>query len=436
MVWTSIAAAVIAALLVASDLAGLFPVLDLTSPALPADDALADQEPVSVPHHFPSTGSGAPQLALTPPMGWNGYNHFHLKVTAAIAEAEARALVASGMAAAGYVYVNLDGGWALPVRDAAGAIRPDPRKFPGGIKPVVEYVHSLGLKFGIYLSAGTFNCAQTSAGSFGHYRGDAAQVASWGVDYVKLDWCDVPYFAYPFLPWASVNRLLAAQMAEALAATRRPIVYDLNDWTNDRPWTWATHMAHMWRTAPDIQDRYQSMVLNFTRNVALYPRSGPGGWNDPDMLEVGNGGMSLNEYTSMFSLWAEMSAPLIAGNDLTQMSAATRAILTNAAVIAVDQDPLGRQGYPVADRGGQWVITKPLQFGDRAVLFFNQTGKIATISTTAAAVGMAPASSYDLVDLWTGTTTTTFREISAVVPPHGVVMLRITVPPEPPGGTS
>ena len=425
----------IAALLVASDLAGFFPVLSM-APASNVGSPLQEPAPLSAPHHVYSAESGILELALTPPMGWNGYNHFHLKVTAATVEAAARALVSSNMEAAGYTYVNLDGGWALRWRDASGALQPDPKKFPHGIKPVVDYVHSLGLKFGIYLSAGIFNCAGTSAGSFGHYRRDAAQLASWGVDYLKLDWCDIPYFAYPGLPAATIDKLLAAQMEGALAATHRQIVFDLNDWTNDRPWSWATHMAQMWRVAPDIQDRYQSMLFNFTRDVARFPQARPGGWNDPDMLEVGNGGMSLDEYRSMFSLWAEMSAPLIAGNDLTQMSAATKAILTNAAVIAVDQDPLGRQGYPVASQAGHWVITKQLQFGDRAILLFNQTNVAATVSTTAPAVGMPPAASYDLVDLWSGETTTTLRQISAVVPPHGVVMYKVSVAPEPPGASS
>lgn len=426
----------ISALLVASDLAGIFPVLSM-APASNLVDSL-DQEasPLSIPHRAHTAGAERPALAVTPPMGWNGFNHFHLKVTAATVEAAARALVSTKMAAAGYTYVNLDGGWALPWRDASGALQPDPRKFPRGIKPVADYVHSLGLKFGIYLSAGTFNCAGTSAGSFGHYGRDAAQVAAWGVDYLKLDWCDIPYFAYPGLPRATFHKLLAAQMAVALAATHRPIVYDLNDWTDDRPWSWAPRFAQMWRTAPDIQDRYQSMVLNFTRDVGHAPEARPGAWNDPDMLEVGNGGMSVTEYKSMFSLWAVMSAPLIAGNDLTQMSAATQAILANVAVIAVDQDPLGRQGYAVANSGGHWVITKPLLLGDRTILLFNQTNKAATISTTAAAAGMPPASSYDLVDLWTGATASTLREISAEVPAHGVVMYRVSISPEPQGLSS
>lgn len=436
---TAVAAFVLTAGFLGADVLGAFPVLDLSAaPAPPADMTLdASLASLSAPRHgFGMGPAEAPGLAMAPPMGWNGYNHFHLKVTAATVEAAARALVSSKMAEAGYRYVNLDGGWDLRWRDSRGALWPDPRKFPQGIKPVADYVHSLGLKFGIYVSAGVFNCAGTSAGSFGHYRQDAASFAAWGVDYVKLDWCDVPFWQFSPTPPATVSRALATQMRDALAATKRPIVFDVNDWTGDRPWMWAGGVGHMWRTTPDIQDRYQSLLLNFTRNVDRYGNASPGGWNDPDMLEVGNGGMSTVEYTSMFSLWAEMAAPLIAGNDLTRMSPATASILTNSAVIAVDQDPLGRQGYPVASAGGHWVLTKPLQFGDRAVVLFNQTDRAATIATTAKQVGMQTASSYTLFNLWSGSVDSTTGLISVTVPPHGVVMFKLTVVADPAGDQS
>jgi alpha-galactosidase len=279
-------------------------------------------------------------LARTPPMGWNGYNHFSRNVTASIVETEARAIVASGMKAAGYTYVNLDGGWDLLQRGAAGQLQPDPANFPAGIKPLADYVHSLGLKFGIYTSIGAENCAGTSAGSYGHYAQDAKTFASWGVDYVKVDWCDVPTQNYPGMTQTQVAQMLGTQMRDALAATGRPMVFDYNvnrlcpDDCSD--WTWGAGVANLWRTAPDISDHYTTMVRNFTDDVQQYAYAGPGGWNDPDMLEVGNGGMTTTEYQSMFSLWAEMAAPLIAGNDLTTMSATIRAILTNRQVIAVD----------------------------------------------------------------------------------------------------
>jgi alpha-galactosidase len=384
----------------------------------------------------PAVASAAPRLAvlrpaetlaLTPPMGWNGYNHFHRDVTAATVEAAARALVSSGMAAAGYTYVNLDGGWDLPQRNGHGGLQPDPRKFPSGIKPVADYVHSLGLKFGIYTSAGTQNCAKTSAGSYGHYHKDAAAFASWGVDYVKLDWCYIPYRSFRGMTHAQVSQTLATQMAAALAATGRPIVYDVNDTTSDKTWGWARPQANLWRTSGDIRDTYAGMVHNFTRDVNHYTQAAPGHWNDPDMLEVGNGGMSMTEAMSQFSLWAELAAPLIAGNDLTTMSPAIRAILTNRAVIAVDQDTLGRQGYPVLSAGGLWVLTKPLANGQRAIVLFNQTNTAATISTSASRIGLGRAARYTLLNLWTGATTTTAGAITAVVPAHDVVMYRVAV---------
>ncbi|MBO0801891.1 MAG: glycoside hydrolase family 27 protein [Nocardiopsaceae bacterium] len=374
-------------------------------------------------------------LARTPPMGWNGYNHFSRDVTASIVEAQARALVTSGMKADGYTYVNLDGGWDLLQRNADGQLQPDPAKFPHGIKPVADYVHSLGLKFGIYTSFGTTNCAGTSAGSYGHYAQDAKTFASWGVDYVKVDWCDVPTQDYPGMTQAHVAQMLGGQMRDALASTGRPMVFDAN--VNEEcpgdcdDWTWAPSEANMWRISYDIGDNYASLLTNFKNDVDKYPYAGPGGWNDPDMLEVGNGGMTTTEYQGMFSLWAEMDAPLIAGNDLTTMSPATRAILANRQVIAVDQDPLGRQGEPVVDgANGIWVLTKPLANGDRAVVLFNSNDAPETVSTTARQVGFAspPAGhgdEYLLDNLWTGGHSQTTGTIAATVPAHGVVMYRI-----------
>lgn len=376
----------------------------------------------------PAASPGPQRLALTPPMGWNGFNHFHLAVTAATVESEARAVVSSGMRDAGYTYVNLDGGWDLRQRAADGSLQPDPRKFPHGVKPVADYVHSLGLKFGIYTSAGFANCAGTSAGSYAHYPRDAATFASWGVDYLKLDWCYIPYRNYPHLTHLQVSQLLASQMQAALALTGRPIVYDLNA-TDDQPWMWAGGLSHMWRTAPDSRDAYPSMVYNFNLNVGQHQHAKPGGWNDPDMLEVGNGGMSLSEYRAQFSLWAEMSAPLIAGNDLVSMSPAIQGILTNREVISVDQDPLGVQGYPVASSGGHWVLTKPLADGDRAVVLFNQTDRTAVISASLREVGFQNQRKSDLIDLWTGNVTQGAVAISSAVPPHSVVMFEVSTGP-------
>ena len=379
-------------------------------------------------------------LAAVPPMGWNGYNHWGTAVTGAEVKAAARALVSSGMAAAGYTYVNLDGGWALPQRDASGRLQPDPATFPGGIKALADYVHGLGLKFGIYESAGTANCAGTMAGGYGHYRLDAAQFASWGADYIKLDYCAMnqAYAHNPGLTQQQVGELLATAFGKAIAATGRPMVLDVNDASgardHDRVWTWAHAAgAQLWRVSSDISDTYSSMVNHIfgpasghSYDLQLAQYAGPGGWNDPDMLEVGNGGMSAAQDRDEFSLWAEEAAPLIAGNDLATMSATTRKILTNTEVIAVDQDPLGRQGQAIATGKGHYVLVKPLADGSVAVLLFNQTASAAAISTTAAHAGMPKAARYALRNLWTHSTSSTTGTIKAKVAAHGVVMYRVT----------
>ena len=391
------------------------PVITQIASALPA---LAPNQPAQ-----PVAEAAPAGLAMTPPMGWNGYNRFVHDVTESRVEEQARSMIMSGMAAAGYKYVNIDGGWDLMWRGPHGVLVPDPRKFPHGIKPVVDYVHSLGLKFGIYTSVGQYNCAYTSAGSFGHFQQDAATFAAWGVDYVKVDWCFIPYKVYRGMNHRQVGELLAGQMGAALAATGRPMIYDVNDpLVVDQTWTWAPKLSHLWRTADDSRDGFASLLMNFTRNVGRFGSARPGNWNDPDMLEIGNGGMTDTEYQAEFSLWAEMAAPLIAGTDLATMSDQTRAILTNAQVIGVDQDPLGRQGYPVASSGGLWVLVKPLAGGDRAIVLFNATGQTRIITTSAAEVGVTGGSRYVLDNLWTGVTSRTGGTISATVAPHGVVM--------------
>jgi alpha-galactosidase len=402
------------------------PLGNAASAASPDTARIADGPNVLAPVERTIANPPTGRLALTPPMGWNGFNHFYHSVTDATIEAQARALVSSGMQAAGYTYVNIDGGWDLKHRNSAGELQPDPAKFPHGIKPVADYVHGLGLKFGIYASAGYTNCVNTSAGSYGHYAQDAALFAAWGVDYVKFDWCFIPFRDYPHMTQPQVSLLLARKMAAALVGTNRSILYDINDWTNDDPWIWARGLAHMWRTTHDSRDWWSSVIAQFKANVSHHALAGPGGWNDPDMLEVGNGGMSTIEYQAQFSLWAEMAAPLIAGNDLTMMSPVTRSILTNAAVIAVDQDPLGRQGYPASNADGHWVLTKPLANGDRAVVLFNETNKAATISTTVQQVGAVNAPQWVQLNLWEATVTQTAGPIAAFVAPHGVVMYVIS----------
>jgi alpha-galactosidase len=363
-------------------------------------------------------------------MAWNGYNHYARDVTASIVEAQARTIVSSGMQAAGYTYVNLDGGWDLLTRDAQGQLQPDPGKFPDGIAALAAYVHSLGFKFGIYTSVGRTNCMRTAAGSFGHYRRDAETFASWGVDYVKADWCNVPMNEFPGMTPEQVAQKLYRQFGSALQSVGRPMLYSMStnesSHTSLEAWTWAPGLGNMWRTTADISDSYASMLANFTANAQHYEAAGPGGWNDPDMLEVGNGGMTPTEDRTQFSLWAEMAAPLIAGNDLTTMSAMTRTTLTNPDVIAVDQDRLGRQGHAVASANGQWVLTKPLATGARAVVLFNATDNPAVITTTAARVGLPSAPAYTVDNLWSHTTTTTTGTITADVAPHAAAMFQVT----------
>nr|WP_069463101.1 ricin-type beta-trefoil lectin domain protein [Actinacidiphila rubida] len=359
-------------------------------------------------------------LALTPQMGFNDWNAYGCNVSESLIESTALAMHTDGMQAAGYAYVNIDDCWLTHSRDSAGRLVPDSAKFPDGIKGTADYVHSLGLKLGIYEDAGTATCAGYP-GSLGHETTDAQSFASWGVDYLKYDNCN--------------NNGVAAQsrytaMRDALAATGRPILFSLCNWGQENVWTWGAGVGNSWRTTGDISAGFSSMLSIFHSNVGLAPYAGPGHWNDPDMLEVGNGSMSTTENRSEFSLWAEMAAPLIAGTNLASASSATLSVYTNSRVIAVDQDPLGRQGTMVSSAGGLDVLAKPLAGGDVSVALFNETGSTATVSTSATAIGKTGASSYTLTDLWSGSTSTTSGPISASVPAHGTVMYRVA------GGTS
>lgn len=358
-------------------------------------------------------------LARTPQMGFNDWNAYGCNVSESLIKATALAMHNNGMQAAGYQYVNIDDCWMSSSRNAAGQLVPDPNKFPDGISGTAAYVHSLGLKLGIYEDAGTATCAGFP-GSLGHETTDANTFAAWGVDYLKYDNCN--------------NQGISAQtryatMRDALAATGRPILFSLCNWGQENVWTWGANVGNSWRTTGDINASYGSMLSIFHSNVGLASYAGPGGWNDPDMLEVGNG-MSATENQSEFSLWAEMAAPLIAGTNLVNANSATLGILTNARVIAVDQDSLGKQGTEVSSGGGLDVLAKPLANGDVSVALFNENSYTATISTTVAAVGKSGASSYTLTDLWTGATSTTSSTISASVPGHGTVMFRVA------GGTT
>jgi alpha-galactosidase len=359
-------------------------------------------------------------LARTPPMGFNNWNSTQCKAdfTEAMIKSIADIFVAKGLKDAGYTYVNIDDCWALPSRNSSGNLVPDPARFPGGIKALADYVHAKGLKFGLYTSAGTKTCNKAGfPGGLGHEQQDANLFASWGVDYLKYDNCN--------------NQGVDAQqrytaMRDALAKSGRPIVYSICEWGQSKPWTWAAPVGNLWRTTGDISDKWSSMIGKAQANRGLAQYAGPGHWNDPDMLEVGNGGMTPAEYRTHFSLWAMMAAPLLIGSDLRKVSDDNFAILKNTDVIALDQDTLGKQATVLSANGGLVVYSKVLANGDRAVALSNETGATATIATTAAATGIGGAPSYTLKDLWSKATRTTTGAISASVPSHATVLYRVS----------
>ncbi|MER5281505.1 NPCBM/NEW2 domain-containing protein [Streptomyces sp. NPDC002809] len=376
------------------------------------------QPPASVPS--PTAGAQAGNgLALTPPMGFNNWNSTHCRAEfdEAMVKGIADIFVDKGLREAGYEFVNLDDCWAKPQRNADGKLEADPARFPNGIKAVADYVHSKGLKLGIYTSAGTKTCDSVGLpGALGHEFSDAQQFADWGVDYLKYDNCN--------------NQGVDAKeryttMRDALAATGRPIVYSICEWGENKPWEWAADLGNLWRTTGDINDSWSSMLSIMKQNLPLAAAAGPGHWNDPDMLEVGNGGMTDTEYRTHFSMWSVMAAPLLIGSDLRTATPETYQILSNHEVIAVDQDPLGKQGTVLSSDGGRWVVGKEMQDGSRVVALFNETGSAQRISTTAAAAGLPQADAYTVRDLWAHTTRNTAGGLSATVPAHGTVLLRV-----------
>lgn len=361
-------------------------------------------------------------LARTPVMGFNDWNAFGCDVSAKLIEQTADAMLASGMRAAGYAYVDIDDCWMAKHRSASGHLVADPHKFPGGIRPVADYVHARGFKLGIYESAGRETCAHFP-GSLGHEKTDAADFAAWRVDLLKYDNCGTT----PATDSTQAQYVARyAAMASALADTGRPIVYSICEWGRKNVQEWAPSFANMWRTTTDIHDSYSSMLRIVTVNATAASAARPGGWNDPDMLEVGNGGMSALEQRSEFSLWAIMAAPLIAGTDLRDASAQTLAIYLNPDVIAVDQDALGQQGVLVSSHGGRDVFLKQLSGGDVAVALFNEGDRAATISATIKPGGTALTGSATATDLWSKRSFTIIDgRISAEVPPHATEIYRV-----------
>ncbi len=339
-----------------------------------------------------SQGKAAPAAAMTPPMGWNSWNHFADKVTDADVRAAADMMVSTGMKDAGYVYVNLDDTWQGE-RDAQGLLHAN-KKFPD-MKGMIDYVHAKGLKFGIYSSPGDKTCGGY-AGSLDHEAQDAKMYADWGVDFLKYDLCsyqDVMLKAqaeHPEDTGIKKRMMLAAykKMGDALKATGRPIVYSLCQYGVDQPWVWGPGVgASMWRTTDDIDDSYGRMIAIGFSQTGLSKFAGPGHWNDPDMLEIGNGKMTDAQYQTHMTLWVMLAAPLLAGNDLSKMTDADKRLLLNKEAIAVDQDALGKQGDRLYVSGDLEVWTKPLSGGRVAVAMFNRSWSTRDVSVDLGEIG-------------------------------------------------
>ncbi|EFA81506.1 putative alpha-galactosidase [Heterostelium album PN500] len=369
-------------------------------------------------------------LGLTPQMGWNSnwinsyylitysWNYFACNINETVIMETAKAMATNGMKDAGYVYVNIDDCWAES-RDKNGVIQPDSNTFPNGIAYIADYVHGLGLKLGIYTDAGTETCAGRP-GSFGYEQIDAQTYASWGIDYLKEDWCNT-----------GSNQPLSRYsiMSQALNATGRPIFFSLCDWGTDNPWEWGPTVGNSFRTTGDIKDNWASFMNNLNLQIPITSYSQVGGWNDPDMLEVGNGGMTTTEYISHFSLWSILNAPLIAGNDLRNIDQTTLSILTAPEVIAVNQDPLGKQGALVRSYNGglQQVWAKPMADGSRVVVLFNTDSISADIQLEWVDIYVQNTATMTVRDLWARSDVGQYTGsyVSLNVPSHGCAMLKI-----------
>jgi alpha-galactosidase len=362
-------------------------------------------------------------LAKTPPMGWNSWNKFGCNVSEKMIRETADAMVSSGMKDAGYRYVVIDDCWQVK-RDENGTIVADPERFPSGIKALADYVHSKGLKFGIYSDAGTKTCAGRP-GARGYEFQDARTYAGWGVDYLKFDWCNAER-------QDSIESY--SLMSKALQASGRPIVFSLCEWGSTKPWLWAKDVGNLWRATGDIIDCWDCTekwgglgvvhILDLVDGIESY--AGPGHWNDPDMLEVGNGKLTPDENRAHFAMWAILAAPLIAGNDLRSMDADTRAILTDKEILAIDQDPLGRQGRRVAKDGEREVWARELQGGYRAVALLNRAATPQSITVKWENLGYPADVKAQLRDVWQhkdlGAATGSF---TATVAPHAAMIVTV-----------
>ncbi|KAL3724970.1 hypothetical protein ACJRO7_030047 [Eucalyptus globulus] len=357
-------------------------------------------------------------LGLTPQMGWNSWNHFQCNINENLIKETADAMVSSGLAALGYEYVNLDGCWGELNRDSQGNLVANASAFPSGIKALADYVHSKGLKLGIYSDAGSQTCSRTMPGSLGHEEQDAKTFASWGVDYLKYDNCNnsgtSPKESYPI-------------MSKALLNSGRKIFFSLCEWGQEDPATWASSIGNSWRTTEDILDNWDRMTSRADLNDKWASYAGPGGWNDPDMLEVGNGGMTTEEYRSHFSIWALVKAPLLIGCDVRSMDYTTLMLLSNKEVIAVNQDGLGVQGKKVKSDGNLEVWAGPLSTNKVAVVLWNRGSSRATVTASWSDIGLNSTTVVKARDLWMHSTKRSIKgQISADIDSHACKMYVLT----------
>lgn len=376
--------------------------------------------------------SGFEKLALTPPMGWNSWNTFRYDINEDLVKEVADIFIEKGLKDAGYEFIVMDDAWQID-RDANGNIIPDPDKFPSGIKALADYVHAKGLKFGLYSDAGYKTCGGFP-GSRGYEYQDARQYAAWGVDYLKYDWCNTRNQSAPDS---------YALMKDALVKAGRPIVFSICEWGMNKPWEWGEEVGgNLWRTTFDIRPCWDcskpgvmkgmqienfmgfTKILDLQENLEAY--AGPGHWNDPDMLEVGNGSLTYDENVAHFSIWSILAAPLMLGNDIRNMSDEILAIITNKEVIAVNQDPLGRQGEKVRDDGDFEVWSKELVDGNKAVVLFNRSASAKQMHFTWSEIGMPENLSCNVRDLWQKKNIGKHKGVyEAKVPSHGVVMVKV-----------
>jgi alpha-galactosidase len=379
-----------------------------------------------------SATPASPQVAQTPPMGWNSWNYFAGKVDDKGVRAAADQIVATGMKDAGYIYVNIDDTWEGK-RDDTGLLHTN-EKFPD-MKALADYVHSKGLKLGIYSGPGPQTCARYE-GSLGHEEQDAKMYADWGIDYLKYDLCSfreaVMQQQAPTDKAAQMRLMIASyeKMGKALKATGRPIVYSLCQYGWDAVWEWAPGLGgNLWRTTGDIQARWQSIYAILSQQEGLEDYAGPGHWNDPDMLEVGNGKLSLAENRAHFSMWAMLAAPLLAGNDLPNMQPEINAILTNKDVIAIDQDTLGKQGRRVYSDGEVDVWERDLSGGAKAIAVLNAgSDRYSTHPFHLSLAKLGLGGSQKGKDLWTGKEVTLTDNMPIELASHDILLVRVASP--------